>query len=261
MVDTPQEDGLRQGERMVEALHASMAPLYRVYDAVNGRLPAELDWAARFLTAAVRSDTRYHSQLLQDALVVAATDGRRDGVFVEIGVGDGEYLSNTMTLERDFGWGGLLVEANPYFWSRIRDRRPNADLAPVAALAAPAGMMKFRHVPGFPEISSLDPFAATDHHDRGTYEMVDVETVGVAALLEERGIGKSFDYLSVDIEGPDAEVLQAVLDAGYRPTVVTVEHNRVPERVERLTDILTPCYDIVLSGVSNWDMWAVLKRG
>lgn len=31
----------------------------------------------------------------------------------EIGAMDGTTLSNTLTLEKDFGWTGLLVEAHP----------------------------------------------------------------------------------------------------------------------------------------------------
>ena len=44
-------------------------------------------------------------------LLRAANSSR--GHFVEIGALDGVSLSNTLMLERCFGWGGLLVEASP----------------------------------------------------------------------------------------------------------------------------------------------------
>jgi hypothetical protein len=39
---------------------------------------------------------------------------KRNGFFVEIGGFDGETLSNSLFLEKERGWSGLLVEANPY---------------------------------------------------------------------------------------------------------------------------------------------------
>jgi hypothetical protein len=35
------------------------------------------------------------------------------GFFVECGALDGELRSNTLTLERDHGWRGVLIEADP----------------------------------------------------------------------------------------------------------------------------------------------------
>ena len=35
------------------------------------------------------------------------------GFFVECGALDGELRSNTLTLERDYGWRGVLIEADP----------------------------------------------------------------------------------------------------------------------------------------------------
>lgn len=43
-------------------------------------------------------------------LVVALFEGQPPGFFVEAGALDGEYLSNTVYLEREKGWSGLLVE-------------------------------------------------------------------------------------------------------------------------------------------------------
>ena len=38
---------------------------------------------------------------------------QRDGFFVECGAFDGETRSNTLNLERDLGWTGVLIEADP----------------------------------------------------------------------------------------------------------------------------------------------------
>lgn len=45
-----------------------------------------------------------------DRIIKTLFDHKSNGFFVEAGALDGEYLSNTLYLERERGWGGLLVE-------------------------------------------------------------------------------------------------------------------------------------------------------
>ena len=53
---------------------------------------------------------------------------QRGGIFVEAGAYNGEELSNSLYLERELGWSGLLVEPDPWnFWSlRNRGRKSHA---------------------------------------------------------------------------------------------------------------------------------------
>jgi len=44
---------------------------------------------------------------------------QRGGFYVECGAFDGEVLSNTLFLERERGWTGLLVEMDPYFYTQL----------------------------------------------------------------------------------------------------------------------------------------------
>jgi len=44
---------------------------------------------------------------------------QRGGFYVECGAFDGERSSNTLYLERERGWTGLLVEMDPYFYTQL----------------------------------------------------------------------------------------------------------------------------------------------
>ncbi|MPC19660.1 hypothetical protein E2C01_012585 [Portunus trituberculatus] len=46
---------------------------------------------------------------------------KRDGVFVEVGAQDGLWLSNTWWLEAVMGWRGLLIEADPHNYMKLRN--------------------------------------------------------------------------------------------------------------------------------------------
>lgn len=53
---------------------------------------------------------QWRSQLRQDRFVALMFDGLRDGRFVDIGAGHPEQISNTVVLEREFGWRGILCD-------------------------------------------------------------------------------------------------------------------------------------------------------
>ncbi|XP_069169523.1 uncharacterized protein [Procambarus clarkii] len=48
---------------------------------------------------------------------------REPGTFLEAGAYDGEFLSNTLYLEHEFQWRGVLIEANPLFFSQLLLKR------------------------------------------------------------------------------------------------------------------------------------------
>ena len=50
---------------------------------------------------------------------------QRDGFFVECGAFDGERSSNTLYLERQRGWTGLLIEMDPYFYTQLLGKNRN----------------------------------------------------------------------------------------------------------------------------------------
>lgn len=51
---------------------------------------------------------------------------QRDGVYIEAGALDGETMSNTLPLEIDFGWKGLLVEADPASYLMMKEKNRKA---------------------------------------------------------------------------------------------------------------------------------------
>ncbi|RXG60738.1 Protein Star [Armadillidium vulgare] len=52
--------------------------------------------------------------------------GRRNGFFVEAGALDGEFLSNTLWLETELGWSGLLIEANSLSYKSLLSKNRKA---------------------------------------------------------------------------------------------------------------------------------------
>jgi FkbM family methyltransferase len=48
-----------------------------------------------------------------------------DGVFLEVGANDGVFQSNSLALEKNQNWSGILIEASPYAYNQCLANRDN----------------------------------------------------------------------------------------------------------------------------------------
>ena len=53
------------------------------------------------------------SQFGQDETVLKLLNYKKNGIFIEAGAYDGEVHSNTLQLELNYNWTGILIEPNP----------------------------------------------------------------------------------------------------------------------------------------------------
>ena len=77
-------------------------------------------------------------------------------------------------------------------------------------------------------LSTINKFSALDAYQNRRNEkkkIIKVKTLSLNDLLLKYDTPKSFDYLSIDTEGSEYEILNAFNFKKYNPTVITVEHN------------------------------------
>ena len=80
----------------------------------------------------------YYSQIEQDKYFIEnISKGKRDGVFLDIGANDGLFGSNTATLEFEYGWTGLCIEANPTITQALKTNRPKSIVVNKAVWTGP----------------------------------------------------------------------------------------------------------------------------
>lgn len=164
------------------------------------------------------------SERLQDVFALLVSGGKRGGYFVEFGACDGQAMSNTLTLERLFGWRGILAEPDPY-WKAVLAANRKAILD-VRCVSSRSGEMISFFQSDRPGNSSLDeqhPYIG-EIQDR-----VFVETVSLLDLLDDHKAPKFIDFLSVDVEGHEKEVFEHFDFKRYKFGFICVEeHEQVP---------------------------------
>jgi SAM-dependent methyltransferase len=72
-------------------------------------------------------ETNY-SQVYQDMFVLAVTNGKTNGTFLEIGGAEPFHNNNTALLEKNYHWTGVSVELNQDFVNQYRKERPSVTM-------------------------------------------------------------------------------------------------------------------------------------
>lgn len=182
---------------------------------------------------AVPGASDHKSQFGQDRFLDEQVfHGRRGGVFVEVGAFDGVTLSNTWFFEHRRGWSGVCVEPQPAAFERLQ--RERSCVCVRAAVAARPGRARFLEIQGTPTmLSGLVDAYHRKHRARirnelrregGRARKIRVDCLRLADLLREHGIA-SVDYLSLDTEGGELEILRSLPFDELRIDVIGVEEN------------------------------------
>ena len=179
-----------------------------------------------------RPHPRYFSQHGQDLFVDNFIfRGRRDGFFVDVGAYDGVTYSNTCFLERELGWRGICFEANPRAHAKLAAARKCT--AVNTGVGAEERSLKFLSLPLEGEMGSgfVDFFPPEQQRDEWVAEMCrrggvlnEVKILDFNHALQAHACER-IDYLSIDTEGADFEVLKALDLARFRVEVVDIENN------------------------------------
>lgn len=193
-----------------------------------------LSWQQAF-----EADT--HSQIEQERWVLAMCQGRRDGRFAEIGAFDGVSLSNTFCLERDHGWTGVLVEPNPALFAKLAAGRSSAC---IEKAVHPESGQSLSFVAS-QEIGTLADYAEADgyaEHRRQAVRDGGMITVTTVTFDELAQIGdlpqRGFDYVSLDTEGSELDILRSIDLARHDVALFTIEHNFIEPRRHEMASLL-----------------------
>lgn len=174
-----------------------------------------------------------HSQRGQDALAFFASKMRRDGYFIEIGAADGLTGSNTYSLEK-IGWKGLLVEPAKIWHNKLHDCR-KSNIETKAVWQTSGEWLDFIEQG---ELSTLKMKAAGDYHRRSRVASYRVETISVQDLFKKWKVPTRVDFLSIDTEGSEVEILRGIDFTRFRFEFICVEHNYTAAQSE-IRQILT----------------------
>jgi len=175
----------------------------------------------------------YKSQYKQDKyLNENFFNNKKNGVFVDIGAHDGVSISNSYFFEKNLEWDGICIEPMPELFKELEKNR---DCIKINGCAWENDTTKtFRLISGYAEMLSgiLDTYDER-HKERidlecrihgGTYEDIEMRCYNVNNLLEKHELF-DIDFMSVDTEGSEFDIIKNIDFERFNIKIVLVENN------------------------------------
>jgi FkbM family methyltransferase len=173
---------------------------------------------------------RSYAQFQQDLWVATAVgQGKTDGFYVDVGSADGVSNSNTKLLDQ-MGWKGVCIDPFP---ANMQSRTCQLFRQPV--FSESGKKVQFR---------AAGPLGGIDS-DLGKYRsavsgapLVEFVTATLDEILEKAKAPKQIDYMNIDVEGAEYDVLRGLSLDKYEVSSFTIEHNYEGEKRELIRKLL-----------------------
>ena len=178
----------------------------------------------------------------------------KSGYFIEIGANDGFDLSNTIYLEKYFGWDGMLIEANPRYEESLKKR--NVKYV-ISAILDESGFFEFRDAGLYGGIEkTLDD---TNSHRTDNCDVIKVFGERFQNILEKNNAPKNIDFISIDVEGGELPILKQMCELkDYRFKSGCIEHNFRKDDYKKMEQLLQSAgYKIVWKNQTMHDLFFV----
>lgn len=179
--------------------------------------------------------TKSYSQYGEDLIIEKFFNGKV-GNLLDLGANDGITFSNSK-LFIDKGWGGVLIEASPITFKKLNDlyidnknvlcvEKCLSDIKKTATFYHNVYHSNETIGDNKDLLSTIDYESFQRTYNWGTFTNFDIECDTLTSVLDTLGEIK-FDYVSIDIEGMDLQILEQIDLDKYGVQLLVIEHNNV----------------------------------
>ena len=163
-----------------------------------------------------------YSQNLEEKFILEHFNGKSDGRFLDIGAYQGTIFSNTRALA-ELGWGGVCIEPSPpAFTGLMQNYKGNTQVKLVNAAISykETGLIDFADSNG--DAVSTTSASHEELWKAVGFQHIYVNTVTIAEIL--RLFGEHYDFISLDVEGTNIEILKTIPLDIINPSLICIEH-------------------------------------
>jgi FkbM family methyltransferase len=162
-----------------------------------------------------------YTQNMEDYHLSLAFEGQSAGTYIDIGAGH-PIADNVSFFFYERGWQGLVVEPQHNLADLYPRLRPR-DTSVCALIGTRSGLVDFHVFDTFYGLSTTSKPSASAARSLGaTCQTIKMPMISLAELCKKHR-ATVIDFLKVDVEGAEADVLASGDWDSYRPKVVIVE--------------------------------------
>lgn len=205
------------------------------YSKGNGGEQTMGNAVAQLLFVAKKKEKTPNSQLGADDWVLSKF---KKGYFVDAGCCDGENISNTYKLEK-LGWQGICIDVFPKNFSRRpKSKVVEAALHGIKDLELDFTISKSPEISGFTEYLGKEGTSSYTGWKPYVDKVIKVKTRLLSDILDENNAPNFIEYLSIDLEGIELEIIKTFPFDKYKFGCISLEHNYDKEKREEIRNIL-----------------------
>jgi len=226
---------IKEATRLLQEAHQELAGFLKTE---RGRRRGEAMRQVHTILNMISPAPLFFSQAGQDRVIDRMLGGKRDGVFADIGGYDGVTGSNTLFFEVFRNWTGILVEPSPTQLEMAQAARRCKCLG--FAVAGKTGKAEFMEVTsGYKQMSGfLDSYNAdllgkvrsNPQHKEVVHKL---SKMALASILNQQKL-KKIDFLSLDVEGGEMDILTSFPFEKYEIDIFSIENNVQSSNIPQL---------------------------
>jgi FkbM family methyltransferase len=198
----------------------------------------------------------FYSQFGEDKILFEIFQKKTNGLCVEVWANNGIDDSTSFFFEQ-IGWKCILVEPNPFLCQKIRKER-NALLYECAA-SNRMDTETLYVVEGAERSDGLSTISnKKEIHDKikshgFVSSPIRIKTMTLDRMLQDAHIDCEIDFISIDVEGHEYEVLEGFTIEQWNPAIVLIEDNSNFENVTVKKYLKKHGYvRFMRTGVNDW---------
>ncbi|XP_046459069.1 protein Star-like [Daphnia pulex] len=188
----------------------------------------------------------------QSQAILEILQNKTNGFFIECGGYDGEFLSNTLFMERYLGWSGLLIEADRKAFNKLLTRNRKAYTTPVclstelypiqvnynATVGTLSSILETNDVQQTGNLTGdKNHHKVSNNSKKNTKDIYKVQCFPLYSIL--LAIGRTHvDYFGLDVEGSEYKILKTIPWQKINVKTLTVEWNHTPEGEAAITRLM-----------------------
>ncbi len=194
-----------------------------------------------------------YSQEGEDLILQRIFGNKKIGFYVDVGAHHPKRLSNTYLFYKK-GWRGVNIDAMPGSMIAFKAERPE-DTNLEMGVSLTRGELPY-YMFNEPALNTFSPIEAKKKDGLGNYKIVATKTIATYPLKDifDKHLDKnqSIDFMSIDVEGLDLDVLKSNDWEAYRPRFILVEDLKK----QSLSDFYTESELYTYLGALNYEFIA-----
>ncbi len=184
----------------------------------------------------------------EQSLVREFFGNKKNGFYVDIGANHPVIQSQTFHLD-SIGWDGLLVEPLPYHHDLLKEKR-SGKIIPFAC-SNPDNHNKTLALIDNDGLSTLELNWFESKNTRSQTKTINVICKTLDSILEENRVNYGFEFISIDIEGHEMEMLRGFNIAKLRPQLILMEDHVFNHQKHNY--MLSSGYKLIMrTGLNSW---------